>query len=217
MTPLAADAGDAGDFRVIQDFARHTGWLHGFMTGYATYAVVLFALLLGAGYWLARRRGSLPTLAAVAWAGLGTLVALAINQPIANTVAEPRPYYTLPHALLLVGKSADYGFTSDHAVMAGAVASGLLYVDRRLGIGTWVAAILLAFSRVYVGAHYPHDVVAGLGLGAAVIVAGRLIAQPLLLAVARTLARTPLRPVLTNQAPPRPAVDEASAGAGALP
>lgn len=199
MTPLPVCAGDAGDFRVIQDFARHTVWLHGFMSGYAGYGVILFALLLVTGWWLARQRGSLPALAAVGWAGLGTLAALAVNQPIANTVAEPRPYYTLPHVLLLVGRSTDFGFTSDHAVMAGAVATGLLYVDRRLGVGSWVAAVLLAFSRVYVGAHYPHDVVAGLGLGAGVIVAGRLVAQPLLLALARWLASTPLRPALTSQ------------------
>lgn len=189
--------GDAGDFQVIQDWARQTGWLHGFMADYAVYGVALFALLIVFGWWLARRRGDLPGVAAVGWAAIGTLIAVGINQVIGHTVAEPRPYQALPHVLVLVGRSTDYSFTSDHATMAGALATGLLYVNRRLGVFTWCAAILLAFARVYVGAHYPHDVVAGLGLGAAVVVVGRTVAQPLLAWVVARLARTPLRPLLT--------------------
>lgn len=188
--------GDAGDFLLINRFARRTGWLHGFMTGYAsTYGIVILVLLLAVGWWLARHAGQSRTMAALIWAGLGTLVAVGVNQPIVTAVAEKRPYVSIPHTLLLVSRSADYGFPSDHAVMAGAVAAGLCYVNRRLGIIAWVAAMLLAFSRVYVGAHYPHDVVAGLVLGAAVIVLGQLLARPILLWLLGPLIRTPLRPL----------------------
>lgn len=135
-------------------------------------------------------------MAALIWTGLGTLVAIGVNQPIVNAVAEKRPYASIPHTMLLVSRSADYGFPSDHAVMAGAVATGLCYVNRRLGILAWVAAVLLAFSRVYVGAHYPHDVAAGLLLGAAVIVLGHMLARPLLLWLLGSLVKTPLRPLL---------------------
>jgi membrane-associated phospholipid phosphatase len=189
--------GDAGDFLLINRFARRTGWLHGVMTGYAsTYGIVILVLLLGTGWWLARRAGRLHTMAALVWAGLGTLVAVGVNQPIVTAVAEKRPYVSIPHTLLLVSRSADYGFPSDHAVMAGAVATGLCYVNRRLGILAWVAAVLLAFSRVYVGAHYPHDVAAGLVLGAAVIVIGQLVARPVLIWLLGRLVGTPLRPLL---------------------
>jgi undecaprenyl-diphosphatase len=190
--------GDAGDFLLINRFARRTGWLHGFMTFYAeTLGLVVCAVLLALGWWVARRARDPRAMASLVWAGVGTLVAVGINQPIVSAVHERRPYQSIPHMLLLVSRSSDYGFPSDHATMAGAVAAGLCFVNRRLGIAAWVAALLLAFARVYVGAHYPHDVIAGLLLGAAVIVVGRPLAVPLLAALIRRLSTTPLRPVLT--------------------
>lgn len=199
--PLADSyLGDAGDFLLINRFARRTGWLHAFMTGYASiYGIVILVLLLVAGWWLARKTGQLRAMAALIWAGLGTLVAVGVNQPIVSAVAEKRPYVSIPHTLLLVSRSTDYAFPSDHAVMAGAVAAGLCYVNRRLGIFAWVAAVLLAFSRVYVGAHYPHDVAAGLVLGAAVIVLGQLLVRPILLRLLGWLVKTPLRPLLVAE------------------
>lgn len=194
--------GDAGDFLLINRFARRTGWLHGLMTGYASYGLVLFVLLLLAGWWLARARRDPRAMAVAVWAALGTLVAVGLNQPIVHAVAEQRPYASIPHVLLLVDRTADYAFASDHATMAGAVAAGLCYVNRRLGVIAWVAAVLLAFSRVYVGAHYPHDVAAGLALGAAVVVLGQLVAQPLLTWVITRLVRTPLRPLFAASPPP---------------
>jgi membrane-associated phospholipid phosphatase len=45
-------------------------------------------------------------------------------------------------------------------------------LERRLGVLAVVNAVLIAASRVHIGVHYPHDVVAGLLLGAAVAWAG---------------------------------------------
>lgn len=191
--------GDAGDFLLVNRFARRTGWLHGFMTFYAeTLGVALCAGLLAVGWWLARRARDPRAMASLVWAAIGTLVAVGVNQPIVSAVHERRPYQSIPHVLLLVSRSSDYGFPSDHATMAGAIAAGLCFVNRRLGIIAWVAGLLLAFARVYVGAHYPHDVIAGLVLGAAVVVIGRIVAVPLLAAVVRRLSDTRLRPVLTT-------------------
>jgi undecaprenyl-diphosphatase len=77
--------------------------------------------------------------------------------------------------------------------MAGAVATGLLLVSWRLGL----AAAVMAFARVYVGAHYPGDVVAGLALGAGVALAGYAVARMPVAALLRRLDRTRLRPLLT--------------------
>jgi membrane-associated phospholipid phosphatase len=95
---------------------------------------------------------------------IGVLMALGLNQVIIHLWARPRPYVLHPVSLL-VPRSADSSFPSDHATFAFAVATGLFLTRRTWGIGAGVFAALVAFSRVYVGAHYPLDVVAGAAIG----------------------------------------------------
>ncbi|MFN2539099.1 MAG: phosphatase PAP2 family protein [Mycobacteriales bacterium] len=194
--PMVFASGDTGDFRFVNDFARHTSWLHGPMVAYANDGVLLFGLLLVTGYLLARRAGSLLGVARALLVGAGVLLAVAVNQPIVHAVNEPRPYTRLPHALLLVHRSLDASFPSDHATMAGAAAAGLLWAHRRLGWAAVAAAALMAFSRVYVGAHYPIDVLAGLAVGAAVAALTQQLAGPLSALLYRLLS-TKLQLLLT--------------------
>lgn len=183
-------------FLRVNAFAQATGWLHAPVRGWAEYGVAAFALLLLAGWWLARRSGESTRVAAALWAPMGMLLAIGLNQPLGHAVAEPRPYTVLPHVLLLVPRTTDFAFPSDHAVMAGAVAAGLWWVDRRLGIVATIAAVLMAFARVYVGAHYPGDVLVGLALGALVTAMGLVVVRPLLVRLVRALGRTRLGPLL---------------------
>jgi membrane-associated phospholipid phosphatase len=155
-------------FMAVNGFAKATPWLHALVAGYANYGIFLFALLLAAGWWQARRAASAPRLAGVVCAAAATLLAVAVNQPIAAAVHEARPYTAHPGILVLAHRSADFSFPSDHAVMAGAVAAGLWLVSRHLGAIAAVAAVVMAFARVYIASHYPQDVVAGLLLGATV-------------------------------------------------
>lgn len=181
-------------FLEINDLARATPWLHAPLSGYAAYGVVLFAVLLLAGWWIARLRGT--GMPAAVWAPVGVLLAVAVNQLIVSAVHEPRPYTTLPGILVLADRSMDPSFPSDHATMAGAVAAGLLLVSWRLGLLAAAAAAVMGFARVYIGAHYPSDVLAGFAVGAVVALLGYLIVRrPLAVGLLR-LERTPLRPLL---------------------
>jgi undecaprenyl-diphosphatase len=92
----------------------------------------LFAALLVLGLWRSRSAGP-GRLAAPVWAPLAVLAALAVNQPVGAAVGEGRPYDRLSGILVLVGRTTDVSFPSDHAVMAGAAAAGLWLVERRLG------------------------------------------------------------------------------------
>ena len=190
---------DESWFRAVNDFARSTGWLHAPARMYAEYGVFLFAGLLLASWWLARRSGDLDRVAAALWAPVGALIALGVNQLIAGSVAEPRPYVVLPHVLVLVSRSTDYSFPSDHAVMAGAVAVGVLLAGRTLGWVAVVLAVLMAVTRVYVGAHFPLDVAAGLAFGALVALVSYLAVRPLLSRLLTALAQSPARPLLTAE------------------
>lgn len=106
-----------------------------------------------------------------------------------------------PHDFLLEACPApdDYAFPSNHTTVAFAFAVALLLISRRLGTLALVTAIAMGASRVYVGAHYPHDVAVGALVGSVVslvtVLALRRIAPPLV----ERLRTGALRPLLTSQ------------------
>jgi undecaprenyl-diphosphatase len=125
-------------------------------------AVVLVFLIPWPRRRAERRSGAVLATAA---AGLGLL----INQPIAHAVDRLRPYLAHPsHAHLLITRSHDPSFPSDHATGGFALAFGIWLYDRTIGTVLLVIAAVVSFSRVYVGTHYPGDVVAGALIGIAV-------------------------------------------------
>lgn len=187
-------------YRSVNEFARDTAWAHRILANYANWAgLVLLAVLLVVGWLIGRRGDEAPRMTATAFlVGVGAVVALLANQAIGPAVARTRPCHALAHVEVLLHCASDSSFPSDHAMIAGAFASGLLLLNRKLGLIALLIALLLAFARVYVGVHYPSDVAAGLvigaGIGALVVVALR----PAIAAVAMRLLRTPLRPLIES-------------------
>ncbi len=190
---------DGAAYRWFNRLADHTGWAHTFFVDFAKYGVGLFAVLLLVGWWYAARRDDgAPRVVGVMWAGAAALIAVAVDQVIGHIVNRARPFVAMPTMHVLVSHSKDASFPSDHAAIAGAVAVGLFLVFRWLG---WVAialALLMAFARVYVGVHYPGDVLGGLALGGVIALAGAPLVHRLADPAARRLARGPLHPLLSR-------------------
>ncbi|HOV79891.1 MAG TPA: phosphatase PAP2 family protein [Bacillota bacterium] len=80
---------------------------------------------------------------------------------------RPRPFETLPGVHLLVFPPDTYSFPSGHAANAFACALVLARKIRNISLPVCIFAVIMAFSRVYVGVHYPLDVLAGALLGVA--------------------------------------------------
>lgn len=80
---------------------------------------------------------------------------------------RPRPYDVLDNVRLLVGGESDSSFPSGHTliVFSGAVVVWL-YLRRGFAVILTAEASLVAFSRVYVGVHFPTDIAGGVLLGA---------------------------------------------------
>ncbi|MDT7666574.1 MAG: hypothetical protein QOD04_6130 [Pseudonocardiales bacterium] len=192
-----------GLLMAVNKLARSTPWLHSVVLAYAICGLVVFAELMLAGWWIARRRAELPAVAAAIWTPVGMLLALAVNQPITATFAERRPYLLYPNLLILAQHSLAPGFPSDHAVMAGSVTATLFLVSRKLGWWTALAALLMAFARIYVAAAFPVDVLVGLVLGAVVSLVGFLLVRRPLVRLLSFAGPTIFRLLIT--AGPRPA------------
>ncbi len=103
--------------------------------------------------------------------GILLLISLLLTHLINNyflkfLIERPRPYEVLEGVRLVIGKVAETSFPSGHS--ATAFGSAFVIFLRERGWLRWTAislAVLMAFSRLYVGVHYPLDVLVGSIIG----------------------------------------------------
>ncbi|MGC9542392.1 phosphatase PAP2 family protein [Streptomyces sp. UG1] len=176
------DFEDAERYRDITGFARHTPmWVQHTAEIWTEAGLLLFAALFVAAWWRARR-DTPRAFAIAALAPVATAVAYVCSEGLKSGVTEERPCRAVAGAvpsLAACPPPGDWSFPSNHATIAGAAAVALALTRRALLRLTVPLALLMAFSRVFVGVHYPRDVAAGLLLGAVVaVVAVRLGTRP---------------------------------------
>lgn len=108
------------------------------------------------------KRGRIAVLLLVLGITLSDQVCNSILKPL---VGRARPCSVLENVHLLIGCTEAFSFPSSHAtnIFTGMIL--LSYVYPKIKAGALTIAVLVSYSRVYVGVHYPFDVVAGVALG----------------------------------------------------
>lgn len=154
--------------RLINAPAGQVPLLDAVMVGASTSGQLVFMAVVGvwivAALWLRSRTDLTASVSALAASG----VALALNVAASDVWYRSRPFVAHPHQVtLLVAHAADASFPSDHAAAGLAIATVLVRVHPRPGLAAILFAALMSYARVYVGLHYPFDVVTGMGIGVA--------------------------------------------------
>ncbi|MEE9164742.1 MAG: phosphatase PAP2 family protein [Nitrospinota bacterium] len=101
---------------------------------------------------------------------LMVLLALGISEYLTSNFFKPflgrlRPCNALKGVHLLVGCSDSFSLPSAHAANAAAISTVVCYEYRKLIIYMTLVVILVCYSRVYLGVHYPFDVLMGMITG----------------------------------------------------
>jgi undecaprenyl-diphosphatase len=195
-----AESGSNPDIDLLYDInglakdAPH--WFDRVMEFVGEWGLLLAMVLLVLWCWRSvRRRGgaddAASSVAALVWAPLAAGIAVLVNVPIRGFVERPRPFVDHQGLDVLVTGKTDYSFVSDHATLTMAMAVGLFVANRKFGLIGLGLALLEGFCRVYMGVHYPTDVIGGFALGTAVALLLSPLATALLTPLMKAIDGSP--------------------------
>jgi len=152
-------------YRDIVDFALSTpAWLHTLAEVGTDAGLFLFMGLFLLSWWRARRAPDRELAIAIAGPA-GIVGAYIVSEVVKLLIKEDRPCRGGLATIAACPPVGDWSFPSNHAVIAAGAAATLTLAWRSLAWLVLPLAALMAFSRVFVGVHYPHDVAAGFLLG----------------------------------------------------
>jgi membrane-associated phospholipid phosphatase len=156
---------DESLFRVLNDVPAALASVLSPLSHLFLPASIVVVIVLAAGYVVARNRSLMPVAAGAVAAGAGWVLA-----NVAKVIADrPRPYAVVAGAVLRQQPAHGTSFPSSHTAVTVAVVIALVpFLPRALAGVAIGYAVLVGWSRVYLGVHYPLDVLAGAGIGIAV-------------------------------------------------
>ncbi len=154
----------AGRFDLADDAMR-------FVAQYMIFGV--FALVLAS--WFVRTGSSQSRRLAVYTAAMTVALSLAAVLVVQHFYVHPRPFVERGGVALLIKHGADSSFPSNHATAAFALAAGVAMYRLHYGLALLALAAVISFSRVYVGVHYPFDVLGGAAIGITIALALRAV------------------------------------------
>ncbi|MFE9399711.1 phosphatase PAP2 family protein [Streptomyces flavidovirens] len=195
MAGLALDGANP-DVSLLYDInglaADAPHWFDRVMELVGEYGTMLGMVLVALWCWwsVRKREDAVASVAGLVWAPLAAGIALLINIPIRGFVERPRPFNDHKGLEVLIAGKTDYSFVSDHATLAMAIAVGVFVANRKFGLAAIGLAVVAGFCRVYMGVHYPTDVIGGFALGTAVALLLAPVAMALLTPLMAAISRS---------------------------
>jgi membrane-associated phospholipid phosphatase len=175
-------------YKSIYDVSLHHHWVGTLFHGVEQASIPFMVVATAALWFLARPGGDRRWKLASGSGFAAAALAYVVNFVIHTAWDRPRPYES--HAIRHPwSSSTDASFPSDHASLSLAIAFAVLAFDVVAGVVLLVAAALIAVGRVLIGAHYPGDVLASLGVGLAAAAVVLRLARPLVDRVVRLVER----------------------------
>ena len=159
---------DRAVFEFLNGLGGHVPVIDNMFSGLANdyfliigFCLVLIALWFGTRDAVQRKINQMAVIVAAISLGISQAAVDILN----GFFFRPRPFTLLPTHLLFYAPH-DSSFPSNAATIAFAVAFGVFFVNRHAGRWLLVIATVLSLARVYVGVHYPSDVLGGAALAA---------------------------------------------------
>jgi undecaprenyl-diphosphatase len=166
-------------FRMINNLAGTYPWLNPgfiFFAEYAIFALALFMLML----WVGKRSMRQPLIIAF----IAFVVAALIAKLAGLLFSHMQPFVELPDVFQLIDKKVGNAFPSDHTAAAFAVCVTLFLGSKSKWRALYIVlATMMGIARIWVGVHYPVDVIVGAFIGTLIaFVCTRLLSDNKLIA-----------------------------------
>jgi undecaprenyl-diphosphatase len=148
----------------IYNVSLHHHWVGSLFHGIEAISIPLMVVLTGLLWFLSRPGPARKWKLACANGYAAAALAYVVNFVIHQIHDRPRPYeaHTIRHPW---SSSTDASFPSDHTSLSFAIAFAVFMIDRTVGAVFLAIATVIGVGRLFIGAHYPGDVVAGVAVG----------------------------------------------------